>query len=81
MTTKKILIKGLGADISEADIRTRLDCFGQVVRINIIREGSTTEPHALVEMEIGDKAAAYLAFHMSRIWSENAVVSARLLNH
>ena len=81
MATKKILIKGLGADASEATVRSRLDRFGPVVRIDIIHEGSAADPAALVEMDIGDKAAEYLVYRLNRFRHEDAVVSALLLNH
>ena len=81
MTTKKILIKGLGADVTESAIRSRLDRFGPVARVDIIREGSAADPSALVEMDISDKAAEYLVFRMSSIWHDDTVVSAQLLNH
>ena len=81
MTTKKILIKGLGAEVTEASVRSRLDRFGPVVRVDIIREGSVADPSALVEMDLSDKAAAYLVFRLSNFQHEGAFVSARLLNH
>ena len=81
MTTKKILIKGLGADATEAAVRSRLDRFGPVLRVDIIREGSAAEPTALVEMNISDKAAECLVFRLSSIWQADTVVSARLLSH
>ena len=81
MATKKILIKGLAADVTEAGIRTRLDRFGPVVRVDIIREGIAGDPSALVEMDIGDKAAEYLVFRLNRFWHEDVVVSAQRLNH
>ena len=80
MTTKKILIKGLGAEITEAAIRSRLDRFGPVVRVEIIREASAANPSALVEMDVSDKAAEYLVFRLSSFRYDGAVVSARLLN-
>jgi hypothetical protein len=80
VATKKILIKGLGSDASETAVRSRLDRFGPVVRVDIVREGSSAELSALVEMDIGDKAAEYLVFRLNRFWHEDAVVSARLLN-
>jgi len=81
MTTKKILIKGLGADVTEAAVRSRLNRFGLVVQVDIVREGNVADPSALVEMDIGDKAAEYLVFRMSSIWHDDTVVSAQLLNH
>jgi hypothetical protein len=81
VATKKILIMGLGADASEAAVRSRLDRFGRVVRVDIVREGSAANPSALVEMDISDKAAEYLVFRLNRFRHEDALVRARLLNH
>ncbi len=81
MTTKKILITGLGAAATEESIRSWLGRFGQVVRVDIIRDGDADRPIALVEMEIGDGTAAYLAFRLSDYTHDGDQVKARLLNH
>lgn len=60
MTTKKILITGIGADATEQDIRSLLGQFGPVDQIKIICEGSVEEPVALVEMALSDGQAFYL---------------------
>lgn len=62
MSTKKILIRGIGADTSEAEIRSRLGRFGPVLRVEVIRDGRPADSSALVEMDVGDKAAEHLVF-------------------
>ena len=81
MTTKKILIMGLGAGTTEAAIRSLLGRFGPVVQVSIVREGDADNPVALVEMDIDDAAAANLVFRLSNYWHEGAIVTARLLHH
>jgi len=81
MTTKRIMLTGLGAAATEESIRAWLGCFGPVLRIDIIRDGDADSPVALVEMEIGDGAAASLVFRLSDYWHEGKLVNARLLIH
>ena len=81
MTTKKILVTGLGAGVTEVDIRSWLGRFGRVVQVDIIREGSTADSSAVVEMVIGDAVAAYLVMRLSSFWAEGSLVRSRLLNH
>ena len=79
--TKKILITGLGAGVTEEGVRSLLGRFGTVVQVDIIREGSADKPLALVEMCIGNGSAAYLVTRLSNYWHEGSSVSARLLHH
>lgn len=81
MTTKKFLIMGLGADSTEESIRTWLSRFGQVERVEIVRDGNPDDPVALVEMSIGDGAAAYLLSQLTDSWHEGKRVTAQRLHH
>jgi len=81
MTTKKFLIMGLVANSTEASIHTLLRRFGLVERVAIIRDGNPDEPVALVEMGIGDGAAAYLLSHLSDYWHQGKRITAQLLHH
>lgn len=81
MTTKKLLITGLDPKAAEDDIRTWLGLFGPVERIDFIREGSSTDLVALVEMAIGDAATAYLLSRLTDYWHDGRLVNARLLHH
>ena len=81
MATKKILITGIGVDATEQGIRSLLGQFGPVEQIDIIREGNQEEPVALVEMNIGDGAAAYLLSRLIHYWHDGYLVSACLLMH
>lgn len=81
MATKKILITGIGATATERGIRSLLDRFGPVEKMDIIREGSQEEPVALVEMDIGDGAAAYLLSRLTQYWHDGCLLSACLLMH
>ena len=81
MTTKKILITGLRADIDEVGVRALLERFGPVTRVDIIRDGNADEPVALAEMSIGDGPAAYLTFRLTNYWHDGKVINARLMHH
>lgn len=72
----KILITGIGAQATEQGIRTLLCRFGAVERIDIIREGSASDPVAFVEMNLGDGVAAHLVSRLTRYWHEGALISA-----
>lgn len=81
MTTKKILITGLGGAASEEGIRFWLGRFGPIERVDIVRDGSPGDPVALIEMAIGDGAAAYLVSRLTDYWHEGKLVNARLMQH
>lgn len=81
MSTKKILITGLCNAATEESIRAWLGHFGPVERVDIVRDGSANDPVALVEMSIGDGAAAYLVSRLTDYWHDGKLVNARLLNH
>jgi hypothetical protein len=81
MTTKKILISGLGSKATEDSIRSWLGHFGPVVLVDIIRDGDADNPVVLVELAIGDEAAANLVSRLSDYWHEGKLVNARLLHH
>jgi hypothetical protein len=81
MTTKKFLITGLGAGVTEAGVRAWLGDYGPVVQVAIIRDGNAADPVALVEMAIGDGTAGYLVSRLCNYWHEGAMVNARLLSH
>ncbi len=81
MTTKKILITGIGVDATEQDIRSLLGQFGPVDQIEIICEGSAEEPVALVEMDISDGQAFHLTQRITGYWHEGGVLSAHLMMH
>jgi hypothetical protein len=75
MTTKKILLTGLGATTTEESILAWLGEFGPVLRVDIIRDGDTEHPVVLVEMGIGSEAAANLVLRLSDYWHEGKQVS------
>lgn len=81
MSTKKILITGIGVNATEQGIRSLLGQFGPVERIDIIRETSPEEPLALVEMNIGDGASAPLVSRLTDYWHDGSLVSAYRLIH
>lgn len=81
MKVKKILITGLGAGSTEESLRSWLSHYGQIDRVEIIRDGNAAEPVALLEMSISDGAAAYFLSHLTNYWHEGRLVTARLLHH
>lgn len=81
MATKKFAITGLGPTITKESVHVWLDGFGQVVGVEIIRDGNAAAPIALVEMDIGDVQAFRLTSRISNYWHDGYVVSACLLLH
>ncbi len=81
MTTRKLLITGLGASATEESIRSWLSRFGPVVQIQLIRDGDADHPVAIVEMEIGLGAAVYVVLRLSDSGHDGDQVTARLLEH
>lgn len=80
-TPQKILITGFDAAVTEASVRSWLERFGLVARVDIIRKGDTAAPVTLVEMDIGDGAAEYLVARLNNYWHDGAIVNAWLLHH
>jgi len=81
MSTKKFLLVGIGADSTEESIATWMSRFGPIQHVKIIRDGDPNDPVALLEMAIGDGAAAYLLSHLAGYWHEGRLLTARLLHH
>lgn len=81
MTRKKVLITGLGVSASEESVRSWLCRLGPVVRVDIIRDGDATRPIAVVEMELGEGAAANLVSRLNDSGHDGDQVSVHLLNH
>lgn len=81
MTTKKILITGIGGATTEESIHSWLGYFGSVLRVNIIRDGDAEHPVALVEMDISEGAVSFLVNRLSNYWHEGAVINAQRMNH
>ena len=81
MTTKTIIITGLGSDATELAVQSWLGSFGPAARVEIVRDGNANLPYALVQMEISDAAATALVSRLTNYWHEGAMVSAWLLHH
>lgn len=81
MTTKKLLIMGLGDAATEESVGSWLGRFGPVLRVDIIHDGNAADPVALVEMDIDDGIAAYLVSRLTNYWHEGKLLNGRLLNH
>lgn len=78
---KKVLLMGLGAEATEAGVRTWLSSFGPVGNISFVREGDAKAPLALVEMDISDGQAFFLVSRISNYWHDGSLISARLMTH
>lgn len=81
MKAKKFLITGLSAGSTKEGLRSWLSYYGQIDRVEIIRDGNAADPVALLEMSISDGAAAFLLSHLVNYWHEGKLVTARLLPH
>ena len=78
---KKFLLTGLGAEATEAGIRSWLSEFGSVLSVNFVRDGDTNTPVAIIEMDITDGQAYFIQTRISSYWHDGSLVSAHLLGH
>jgi len=78
---KKILLMGLGPNTTEDGVRSWLSGFGTVIDVELVREGDSTAPVALVQMDITDAEAFFIVSRVCNYWHDGSLVSARLLNH
>jgi hypothetical protein len=76
---KKFLLTGLGAMANETGIRSWLNAYGPVCKVEFVREGDAKAPVALVEMDITDGQAANLVSRIQHYWHDGYLVSARSL--
>jgi hypothetical protein len=78
---KKIMLTGLGGDVSEQRIRESLERVGPVVSVTIIREGDASAPVVIVEMDINDEQAHRITSRVTDYWHDGHMLNARLLLH
>jgi len=76
---KKLVLSGLRATVTEADVGSWLSRFGPVGSVRFVREGDDQAPVAVVEMDLSDAEAFYLTSRLSRYWHDGSLVSATLL--
>jgi hypothetical protein len=81
MATKTILLTGLASGATELGVQSWLDNLGIAARVGVFHEEDTSNPYALVQMDISDAAAAALVSRLNHYWHEGAMVSAWLLHH
>jgi hypothetical protein len=78
---KKIMLTGLGGDVSEQRIRESLERVGPVVSVTIIHEGAASTPVVIVEMDIDDEQVFRITSRVTDYWHDGSVLNARLLFH
>jgi hypothetical protein len=78
---KKIMLTGLGGDVSEQRVRESLERVGPVVNVTIIREGDASAPVVIVEMDIDDEQAFRITSRVTDYWHDGHMLNARLLLH
>ncbi len=76
---KKILLIGFDGCLTEESIRSLLERFGPINRVDVFRQGNANAPLVVVEMDIGDNTAALLTSRISRYWHEGHVINAHTL--
>ncbi|HEX8964181.1 MAG TPA: RNA-binding protein [Rhodocyclaceae bacterium] len=81
MTTKVILLTGLGAASTADGIREWMRRFGPVVHVDFVRDGNAAAPLAVVEMEVSEAQAFFIVSRLTNYWHEGSLVSARLMVH
>lgn len=78
---KKLLITGFKPSTTEAEIHTWMKQFGPVQMVELIREGNSNAPLAVVYMEISDDQSFSLTSLISNYWHNGALITAHLLTH
>jgi hypothetical protein len=78
---KKIMLTGLAGDVSEQRLRESLERVGPVANVTIIREGDTSAPVVVVEMDIDDEQAFRITSRVTDYWHDGHMLNARLLLH
>jgi fructose 1,6-bisphosphatase len=78
---KKIMITGLGSDVTEESIRESLERVGPVSAVEIIRDGDPERPVVVVTMDIDDPTAYAITSRVTEYWHEGHMLNARLLLH
>ncbi|HTY99333.1 MAG TPA: RNA-binding protein [Rhodocyclaceae bacterium] len=76
---KKLVLSGLRATATEADVGAWLSRFGPVGAVRLVRDGDRQAQVAVIEMDISDAEAFHLTSRISRYWHDGSPVSARLL--
>lgn len=78
---KKILLTGIGPDVTEEKLTEAMSRFGPVNKVIIVRDGDSEHPVAVVEMALTDRQAYDLTTRITDIWHDGRHVDARLLMH
>lgn len=78
---KKILLTGLNPDVTAEKLGEALSHFGEVVDVEIVRDGDPDTPIAIVQMNINDQQAYNITTRITDIWHAGQRVNARLILH
>jgi hypothetical protein len=78
---KKVLLVGFDGSLTEESVRSLLERFGPIHRVDILRQGNANAPLVVVEMDIGDATTVLLTSRIRRYWSKGRVINAHALVH
>ena len=78
---KKILLTGLNSDVTAEKLGEALSRFGEVIAVQIVRDGDPDAPIAIVQMNISDQQSHILTTRITDIWHAGQRVNARLILH
>lgn len=78
---KKILLTGLSPDVTEEKLSESISHFGEVVDVQIVRDGDPNAPIAIIQMNINDEQAYSITTRITDIWHAGQRVNARLILH
>ena len=76
---RTIVITGAGSEMTEAQVRQELEALGQVMNVQIVRDGDPDRPLVLAVMDISDAAAEFIVSRIQKRWHNGHLISAHLL--
>ena len=76
----KIVISGLQPDVDPELLRERMEHFGPVVSLEIIRDGNPDQPWALLEMALAAGEMSEVARRINGIFHIDRKIEAHVVN-
>lgn len=79
MDTKVVLLMGLKAEVSEAEVSAWMQTFGTVTHVQCLRDGNPNAPVALVKMQITQAQGFFIVSRLNSRWYKGSLVTARVM--
>lgn len=77
----KLLLSGLSPETNLDKLRERMEHFGPVLGIDVIREGDPDRPWFIVELAIAPDVATEVARRIDGIYYHDRFIRARVMLH